>query len=686
MLGRLSNLRGSGLRRSSAGNGDAQGQGHQRGGAAAEAMDKDAAWDAAAGTGTAAMGDAYERHWERQMVGGPRTWRHSFPFTSDERERRVGARFVVSAHTATASMGGAAHRNTNTFGSHMSTSSPSLSSAQLQASHSHNANRASARMGLGGTPLSPSASRRAVGDALAQQLSPPPPSSPSQQQPSNQLQLTTVSHPADLLKWKGLAADSVSGRMTVWGDGDGDGDGGGGGEAATGVLDADDVAYVRSLFFAQTSQPPRATMRAGGKSNAAAASATTSGGGGNGNAPNGLGNPDQKSVLDPKRATTLTVAMKKLNVKPAKLAWALREMNERYLTPAACDLMLACELWPSSKEEFETLRLAAEHGEDLAPPDALVYYLGVVVPDTEARVRALVFRHEFEASLADTQRGVKLMLTACEEVRASQRLRSLMRLVLASGNAANEGAGGAAVRGVVVASLAKLGQTKSPEDRSLTLLDCVVQLCAKNCPDALEVSEELPSVQAVRRHSFAAFGVVLRDARRGVDRARRIPQLSRFVSDATSKLDKLEADARAARTALDATLAYFGYPTGVDANEFFVPLHGFLENFGQSVKKQLEQQQRQRAQTGASGFMTLGAAPPASSRRRSFFPTVFQQQQQQQQQQRPPRQASPEGAEDGDTVGALPTLPSRNTTGGGSRRTSSMFKRTSVFGRFAPSS
>jgi len=157
----------------------------------------------------------------------------------------------------------------------------------------------------------------------------------------------------------------------------------------------------------------------------------------------------RESVLDNKRATTISVAMKRMRLAPAKfgkLAWALRDMNESYLTPTAVEILMKSQVWATPKE-LEDMKARQRDGFELADPDALLWFLATSVPDMSARVSALAFRYEFDEIVGELIRATSLIKAASLEVCSSELLKRLMRVVLLIGNNINESQGGtAAVR------------------------------------------------------------------------------------------------------------------------------------------------------------------------------------------------------------------------------------------------
>ena len=159
-----------------------------------------------------------------------------------------------------------------------------------------------------------------------------------------------------------------------------------------------------------------------------------------------IGKGIRECVLDHRWATTVSVARNRMRLQPSKfgkLAWALRDMNESYLTPTAVEIMMKSSLWPSTKE-IDDMKARIRDGHELADPDALLWFLATSVPDTAARISALTFRYEFDELLGEMIRATSLIKAASLEICTSELLKRLMRVILLVGNNINETFGGTA--------------------------------------------------------------------------------------------------------------------------------------------------------------------------------------------------------------------------------------------------
>jgi hypothetical protein len=152
----------------------------------------------------------------------------------------------------------------------------------------------------------------------------------------------------------------------------------------------------------------------------------------------------KESVLSNQRATVLSVVLRKLNLRPPKLAAfgiKFRSMSEAYFDQSVVDLLLRSSVW-ASLEELQAIKSRLKDGYDLAEPDALLWFLAVVAPNTRDRILALAVRTEFDDWVSGAIRAVSIMKSACMEVCTSQLLGNLFRMALMIGNRINVAHGG----------------------------------------------------------------------------------------------------------------------------------------------------------------------------------------------------------------------------------------------------
>ena len=111
------------------------------------------------------------------------------------------------------------------------------------------------------------------------------------------------------------------------------------------------------------------------------------------------------------------------------------------------------------------------------------------VQEAEKKIRALIFRMEFDNAIMELESDATSIDNACSELSSSLRLRKLLGIVLNVGNKVNNGA----ARAFSITSLLKLNHAKSM-DKKTTFLHYVIKVAKRNGKDILKFKEELPTL------------------------------------------------------------------------------------------------------------------------------------------------------------------------------------------------
>ena len=328
------------------------------------------------------------------------------------------------------------------------------------------------------------------------------------------------------------------------------------------------------------------------------------------------------SVLEPKRVQTLGIAMKKIKINPARLTWALREMNETILTPAVVEIMLKARFWPVSDDELAALQKHSDSGRTLTDVDSLIFLIGTSVLDAMVRINALSFKFQYETSLGETVESGDCIKRCSVAVCNNSNLHKVLRAILQVTNRVNEESG-KKMSGFTLASLLKLGTTKSVVDKSMSVLDFIVQcIMASNEASVLDFVNELAIVGEAKRIDLGVHLKAVREYRRGVEAVRRIKQMEGFAFQAMRQLDDLESSMQVVRDFYSNALEYFGYErhAAMTSNEFYESLWAFITMVEQAVSREKKSTEaRVRKERAAAGAAKRAAKMANNPRKASIF-------------------------------------------------------------------
>ena len=80
----------------------------------------------------------------------------------------------------------------------------------------------------------------------------------------------------------------------------------------------------------------------------------------------------------------------------------------------------------------------------------------------DEKFECMLFKYQFDNKLNELMNSVTTLISACEEVQKSVRLRKLMAMILMLGNQINTGGSGSMAHGFTLDALLKLDEVSLP--------------------------------------------------------------------------------------------------------------------------------------------------------------------------------------------------------------------------------
>ena len=115
------------------------------------------------------------------------------------------------------------------------------------------------------------------------------------------------------------------------------------------------------------------------------------------------------------------------------------------------------------------------------------------VEEAGAKLDAMLFRSIFKTRFDDATEGIRILNSACEQLRSSEKLRKLMAMILTVVNQINTGGEGNMAMGFTLDALLKLNEAKA-FDKKTSVLHYVVKLVKKNDESLLSFAADVSSV------------------------------------------------------------------------------------------------------------------------------------------------------------------------------------------------
>ena len=222
-------------------------------------------------------------------------------------------------------------------------------------------------------------------------------------------------------------------------------------------------------------------------------------------------------VIDSKRAMNGGIALARIKVAYSKIAHNIKSLRGHDFT--LDQLMALTELLPTDEER--RLLLAYKGDKDVLG-EADKFMLQVQgIADANHRLRCLTFQKRFPVAQREICSLVGVVDAACDDVKKSDRLRSMFGVILKLGNKLN--AGGDQVQAFTLDSLLKLKDAKA-FDQKTTIMQYLVRLIQRHDPTILDFKDDLQHVLKASRTPSSMITTELDQLRSGLADAHEIIQ------------------------------------------------------------------------------------------------------------------------------------------------------------------
>ncbi|XP_077433934.1 protein diaphanous homolog 1-like [Vanacampus margaritifer] len=260
-----------------------------------------------------------------------------------------------------------------------------------------------------------------------------------------------------------------------------------------------------------------------------------------------------------------------------------------------------------SPEQLSVLGEMKDEYDDLAEAEQF----GVVMSSVkrlEPRLRAILFKLQFEEQLNNVKPDVVSVTAACEELRKSTSFSKLLQIILLVGNYMNAGSRNGKAFGFSISYLCKLRDTKSA-DLKQTLLHFLADVCMEQYPEVMNFTDELIHVEKASRVSaeilqknVEMMGRQIKNLEKDIetfppaqkDNDLFVEKMSNFVSSAHEQYEKLDLMHKNMEKQYTDLGDYFVFdPRKLSVEEVFGDLNTFKNMFQQAVK---DNQKRKEAE------------------------------------------------------------------------------------------
>ncbi|KFK25156.1 hypothetical protein AALP_AA8G073200 [Arabis alpina] len=194
-----------------------------------------------------------------------------------------------------------------------------------------------------------------------------------------------------------------------------------------------------------------------------------------------------KNLIDPKRTTNVEIMLTKVKMPLPDMMAAVLAMDDSVLDIDQIDNLIK---FCPTKEEMELLKNYTGDKTTLGKCEQ--------VPRVESKLTVFSFKIQFGTQLIEFKKKLNEVNSACEEVRASEKLIEIMKNILSLGNILNQGTTRGAAVGFKLDSLLKLSDTRAANSK-MTLMHYLCKVLASKASVLLDFHKDLESLESASK-------------------------------------------------------------------------------------------------------------------------------------------------------------------------------------------
>lgn len=298
------------------------------------------------------------------------------------------------------------------------------------------------------------------------------------------------------------------------------------------------------------------------------------------------------TLIDGKRAMNAAISLARVKLSYSEIAGAVMKFDSCGLTIE--QLIGINEFLPTTEE---AALVSGYAGDKTVLGEAEKFILEIAkVKRYAPRMECLVYRLSFPSRYTELSASLSNLHKACDEVKGSRLLKTLLAMVLKLGNTLNGSEEANGIKGFTVDSLLRLAHTKAVNQKT-TVLHYLVRLVKKNHPQVLEFHNELRSVPLAARESFDTIDtdfkklqkelaslnkeleLLEKDAVKEVGVEGTVQSMQAASSEIDAQMKTLDETIAKARGEVSSVLDYFGEDPKRNPTEFFTTLASFCTVF-----------------------------------------------------------------------------------------------------------
>ncbi|MEQ2308153.1 Disheveled-associated activator of morphogenesis 1, partial [Ameca splendens] len=313
------------------------------------------------------------------------------------------------------------------------------------------------------------------------------------------------------------------------------------------------------------------------------------------------------SVIDGRRAHNCNILLSRLKMTNEEISQAVLSMDDQEELPK--DMLEQLLRFVPEKSDVDLLEEHKHELDRMARADRFLYDMSRI-NHYQQRLQTLHFKKKFTDRMAEVKPKIRALSLASTEVVQSQALRQLLQVVLALGNYMNKGQRGNAY-GFKVSSLNKMVDTKSSNDRNITLLHYMITVLEKKFPAATSFSKDLQNIPEASKVNMTELEKeinILRSGLKSIEAELQYQQtqssqrpvdkfvsvVSQFITVASFTFSDVEDSLREAKDLFAKALTHFGEDSSnQQPDDFFGIFNTFLSAYSEARQDNEDMARRQ---------------------------------------------------------------------------------------------
>ncbi|KAK6904947.1 hypothetical protein I203_105766 [Kwoniella mangroviensis CBS 8507] len=296
------------------------------------------------------------------------------------------------------------------------------------------------------------------------------------------------------------------------------------------------------------------------------------------------------TVLDITRSNNIGIMLTRLRLSPSKIRRAIIEVDDDLLDMD--DLATLSRMLPTA-EEVEKIRSFSGDISKLSKPD--LYFKEISsIPNLKLRLETMVFRRKFEMMLNEIMPDLMILKNVVKELRGSDRLREVLKIVLVLGNRLNGETFRGNAAGFQLEALLKMKDTRTAKGSGCpTMLHYLAKILLRKNPDLVIWGEDAPALEPAARIVVSELASSINEISSSLEAAQSfLPLLfaqdnlhdilNSFLSETSPKVVQLKLTYEEIRTDIIGLLRYFGEKS--ESENDVERLLGLLSSFSRSLE------------------------------------------------------------------------------------------------------